>query len=242
MRTKRIRMTWGCALALGVAALAAGAQEATAPQAAPTTEERVAAIKKSLVQSMQSLKAYEWLETTAVSFKGSEKSNTQNSCHYGADGKVVKTPVSAPAESDDKRGLRGKVIANKKEEMSEYMKSAVALIKSYVPPDPAKIQAAKDAGKVSMTVIEPGKRVKVDIKDYQLPGDNMGVELDMTTNQILGFHIATYLTDVKDAVTLDVKTAALADGTQYPSTIKLDAKAKEISVVVTQSGYVKKTN
>jgi len=30
------------------------------------------------------------------------------------------------------------------------MQSAVSLVKSYVPPDPARIQAAKDAGKVTI--------------------------------------------------------------------------------------------
>jgi hypothetical protein len=148
--------------------------------------------------------------------------------------------MSAPAEDKGKPGLRGKIVENKKEEMSEYMQSAVALVKTYIPPDPAKIQAAKDAGKISMTVLEPGKRVKIDIKDYEKPGDVLGVELDMTTNQILGLSVASYLTDAKDAVTLDVKMAALEDGTEYPSTIVLDGKAQQIKVTVSNSGYKKK--
>jgi len=243
MKTKRTLVALGCAIALFGATLIAHAQETTPPaQAAPTTEERVAAIKTHLAQSMQALKQYQWIETTSVSLKGEEKSNTQNNCYYGADGKVVKTPVAAPAEADEKRGLRGKIIENKKEEMGEYMQSAVALVKTYLPPDPAKIQAAKDAGKVSMTPLEGGKRVKVDIKDYEKPGDVLGIEVDMTTNQILGLSVASYLADAKDAVTLDVKMAALADGTGYPSTIVLDGKAKEIKVAITNSGHQKKAN
>jgi len=115
-------------------------------------------------------------------------------------------------------------------------------VKSYIPPDPAKIQAAKDAGKVSMTVLEPGKRVKIDIKDYEKTGDDLGIEVDMATNQILGLSVASYLTDASDAVTLDVRMAALADGTGYPSTITLDGKSKQVQVAVTNSAYQKKAN
>lgn len=242
MQTKKRLAALGCVLALFGAALVTYAQEAAAPAAAPTAAERIAAIKASLAQSAQNLKQYQWTETTVVSLKGEEKSNTQNTCQYGADGKVAKTPVAPPAEAEKKRGLRGKVIENKKEEMGEYMQSAVALVKSYIPPDPARIQAAKDAGKVSMTQLEGGKRLKIDIKDFEKPGDVLGIEVDMATNTILGLSVASYLTDTKDAVTLDVKMAALDDGTGYPATITLDGKAKEIRVAISNAAYLKKPN
>ncbi|HEU4364599.1 MAG TPA: hypothetical protein VFT13_03950, partial [Candidatus Krumholzibacteria bacterium] len=159
-------------------ALASLMGSAIAQDSAPTAGERVAAIKQNLATSQQNLKQYAWTETTVISYKGEAKSTKVNSCAYGADGKVVKTQVSAPAEEVDKRGLRGKIVDNKKEELAAYMQSAVALIKSYVPPDPAKIQACKDAGKMTMTVTEPGKRAKIDFKDYEKPGDNLGVEID----------------------------------------------------------------
>ncbi|HKW14191.1 MAG TPA: hypothetical protein VJS69_06885, partial [Candidatus Krumholzibacteria bacterium] len=218
----------------------------TAPAAgttpAPTPAERIAAIKANLVQNATNLRTYQWTETQVVNLKGDDKSNTQKTCYYAADGKVVKTPLAPPAEAKDKPGLRGKIVDNKKEELSAYMKSAVALVKSYVPPDPAKLQAAKDAGKVSMSVLDPGKRARLDIKDYQKPGDNLGIEIDMTTNQILGLNVASYLADAKDAVTLDVKMASLPDGTGYPSTIVLNGAAQKIKVTVSNSGYVKKTS
>lgn len=245
MKTKKLIATLGCALALLGTTMVALAQE-TAPTAAtpatPTTEERIVAIKTHLAQSMQNLKSYEWTETQVVNLKGEDKSNTQKSCYYGPDGKVVKTAVTAPAEDEGKRGLRGKVIENKTEEMGAYVKSAVALVKSYIPLDPAKVQAAKDAGKISITVLDPGKRARIDIKDYEKPGDNVGVEIDMTTNQILGLNVASYLTDAKDAVTLDVKMANLPDGTGFPATIALDGKAQQIKVTVTNSEYKKKAS
>ncbi len=228
----------GCALALFGATLPAYAQEA----AAPTTAERVAAVKASLAQSMQSLKHYQWTETTVVNLKGDDKSTKQNTCYYGADGNVVKTPIAPAAEPEGKRGLRGKIIENKKEEIGAYMQSAVALIKTYIPLDPAKIQAAKDAGNVSMTVVDPGKLARLDIKNYEKPGDNLGIQIDMTTNKILGLSVASYLTDAKDAVTLDVKSATLPDGTGFPATILLNGVSQQIKVTITNSEYKKKSS
>jgi hypothetical protein len=205
----------------------------------PTTDERVAAIKQSLQKSMQQVRQYQWTETTAVSLKGEEKSRTQNSCAYGADGKVQKTPTSAPAEAKEKRGLRGKVVEKKTEEMSDYMKKAVSLIHAYVPPDPAKIQACKDAGKVGVQVLEPDKRVQVQFRDYHQAGDMLGIELDITKNLLLGYQVTSFIEKPEDAVNLNVRFATLADETIYAADVVLDVKAKEIKVNVQNSDYRK---
>jgi hypothetical protein len=209
--------------------------------AQPSVAERVVALKASLGASQAALKQYEWIETTAVSLKGDEKSRKQERCYYGADGGVTKVPLTATPPPAKKRGLRGKIVENKKEELTDYMKNAVVLVKSYVPPNPAKIQAAKDAGKVSIEVLQPGKRARLNFRDYAKPGDSLGIEVDLANNRPLGLTVATYLDDAKDAVTLDVRMGQLTDGTTYASDITLDAKAKNLKVAVQNSGY-RKTN
>jgi hypothetical protein len=205
----------------------------------PSVPERVAALKATVAASQIILRQYEWIETTVVSLKGEEKSRKQERCYYGADGGLQKVEVSASPEPQKKRGLRGKIIAKKKEEMTDYMKQAVALVRTYVPPSPAKIQAAKDAGKVSIEVLEPGKRARLNFRDYEKPGDNLGVEVDLVNSRLLSVKVATYLDDAKDAVTLDVRMGQLSDGTSYASDITLDAKAKNLKVAVQNSGYRK---
>jgi len=220
-----------------LATLALAAAGLLAAQA-PTNEERIAALKQSLATGSTLIKQYEWVETTVMSMKGEEKSNTQNRCYYGADGKVQKTALSAPAEPAKKqRGLKGKIIANKTEDISEYMKNAVGLVKSYVPPDPAKIQAAKDADKVAVTPAE--SIVKIDIRDYEKPGDVLGLELDMAKNTLLGLSVASWLKDAKDTVGLKVAFATLPDGAFYASQITLSAPTQKIEIKITNSGYKK---
>jgi hypothetical protein len=141
-----------------------------------------------------------------------------------------------------KRGLRGRIVEKKKEELTDYMKQAVALVKTYVPPDPARIQAVKDAGKVSLDLPGGGHGARVNLRDYAKPGDLLSVEVNPETNRVLGLNVATYLDDAKDAVTLNVRFLSLQDGTGYPANEVLDAKAKNLLVNVTNSGYRKSAN
>src|SRR5262245_34145491 len=79
--------------------------------------ERVLALKQTLEKDQAVLRQYEWIETTAISLKGEEKSRTQNRCYYGADGKLQKVPVSA-TQADMPGGMRGRMAARKKEEVT----------------------------------------------------------------------------------------------------------------------------
>jgi hypothetical protein len=159
-------------------------------------QERLAALKQSLQQSQAMLRQYEWIETTVVALKGEEKSRTQKRCYYGVDGKVQKVDVTAPApppSGRQPRGVRGRIVENKKEELTDYMKEAVELVHQYVPPDAAKIQAASAAGKFSIHMGGTGKPARLEFRDYLKPGDSLGVDLDLATNELRGVAVATYL-------------------------------------------------
>ena len=217
------------ALVLGIGSQALAQQ--------PTAQERVAALKASLAASQALLKKYEWIETTVISLKGDEKSRKQERCYYGVDGKVQKVLLTAPAPQEKKRGLRGRIAEKKKEELTDYMKDAVALVKQYIPPDQARVQMAKDAGKVSISPL-PGQQARLTFADYVKAGDSLTLTLDLAGNRPLEAKVSTYLDDAKDEpVTLDVKFNTLPDNATYASTIALDAKAKKLTVNVTNSGY-----
>ncbi len=237
--TSRVRTVL---LSAGIAAwLASAPVSSLAQQAGPTPAERVAALKQSLAQSQKQIRQYEWVETTIISLKGEEKARTQKRCYYGADGKMQKTPIGEPAAApqDTSRGGRGgrvaaRVVENKKDDMKDYMEQASALIHQYVPPDSEDIQRAKDKVKVETPA---AGRARLTFADYLLPGDKLVVDVDAAANKLVGLSVASYLDKKEDTVTLDVKMGALADGTSYTSETTLDAKAKNIRVVIQNTGY-----
>jgi hypothetical protein len=205
----------------------------------PEVQQRVLALKQNVARDQQSIRQYEWIETRVISLKGEEKSRLQQRCYYGADGVLQKVTVDTSPPPDKKRGLRGRIVAKKTEELTDYMKQAVALVKTYVPPDPARIQALKDAGNVSLDLPGGGKGARLNFRGYAKPGDMLTVEVDPASNRVIGITVATYLDDPKDTVTLNVSFSSLQDGTGYPATEVLVAAAKNLSVNITNSGYRK---
>jgi len=202
----------------------------------PTVQERVVALKASLAASQAILKPYEWVETTTVSVKGEEKSRQMNRCYHGADGGVQKIPLAASAPPPKKRGLRGKIAEAKREEMTDYMKDAVALVKAYIPPNQGLIQAAKDAGNLSFQPLS-SQRARLTFSNYLKPGDSLALEVDLRNNRLASAAVSTYLDSRTEPVTLNVWFATLNNNATYASSVILDAKAKKLTVNVQNSGY-----
>jgi hypothetical protein len=221
------------------------AAAALAQDAAPA--DRGAAIKELLAQNQARLRTYSWVETTQITLKGEVKKQEQKQCFYGADGKVQKTPIGAapaaaasPQASGGGRGgrLKERVVENKVDEMKDYMEKVAALVHDYVPPAPAKIQAAQAAGNVSTQ--PSGTAVNLAIKDYQKPGDLLTIGADPAAKRLTSYRVQSFVEKPKeDDVTLNVTFGALQDGTSYPQQILLDVKAKQIQVKITNSGYKK---
>jgi hypothetical protein len=63
------------------------------------------------------------------------------------------------------------------------------------------------------------------------------MELDLASNRPLGAKVSSYLDSKEDAVTLDVKFSTLDNNATYTATTVLDAKAKNLTVNVQNSGY-----
>ena len=199
-------------------------------------------IKQNLGASMKALTAYEWMETTTVFKDGEAKSKTQKKCSYGADGKVVKVPVADPSEEKDKapRGVRGKIVENKKEEMGDYVQKCVAKIHEYLPPNPEKLQSIYGSGKTNVQVLEPNKKYKLEFPDYLQAGDKVGVSLDMEKGLLGGIGVSTYVDGPSDKISFQLKYALLGDGTEYPAETVLEMPAKGLKILISNDGHKKK--
>jgi hypothetical protein len=61
--------------------------------------------------------------------------------------------------------------------------------------------------------------------------------VDAAANRLLGLGVNTYLDKPDESVTLAVQMNALPDGALYAAQTTLDAKAKNITVVIQNSGH-----
>ncbi len=200
-------------------------------------QDDIAMIKKNLADSKASIKGYEWIETTTLFLKDEQKSSTQNQCYYGVDGKLYKVQVGAPSEEKKARGLKGKIVENKKEDIKEYMEKCNQLIKTYLPPDAAKLQQIYASGKTTIQALEPGKKYKLSFPDYNLKGDVLSITIDKEKKMLLGMSVSSYIDKADDKVEFSLNYSALPDNTQYAGETTLHAAAKNVKIVIKNSGF-----
>ena len=92
-----------------------------------------------------------------------------------------------------------------------------------------------------MSVPGADGKVRVTIKNYLKPGDEVGIVADAAKNTLQSVTIKSYVEGDKDKspVTGSVTYAALADGTPYAAKESLDISAQKLKVDITNSGYRK---
>jgi hypothetical protein len=200
-------------------------------------QQKIVAIRQSMAQNRAQLKQYSWVETTEVSLKGAVKKREQQECRYGPDGKVQKTPIgdTGQAQGGKQRGIKGRIVEKKVDELKDYMDRVGSLVRRYVPPDPQAMQAAVKAGKASVDKAS-GSLV---FNDYAKPGDKVTISFDPAAKKLRAFDVASYLDNAQDQVTLSAKFSSLPDGTNFMEETLVDAKSKQIQIRTTNFEYKK---
>jgi len=202
-------------------------------------KENISLIKKNLTDSKEKIKDYEWIETTTTFYKGEQKSVKQNQCYYGVDGKLTKVETGGSKQAKAPGGLKGKIAANKKEDMADYIKAAIAKVQTYLPPDAGKIQQIYAAGNTTIQVLEPGKKFKLSFPDYNEKGDMLSISVNKENQKIMALDVSTSVDDPAQKVVFNITYNDLPDGTQYAGSTTLDAQAKQVKIVIVNSGFKK---
>src|SRR5208282_1301720 len=118
-------------------------------------QEKMAAVKQAMAANAQKLHQYQWIETTQLTLKGDPKPPTQDSCQYGPDGTVQKTPIGPPPPQPSGGPFMRRIIERKEAEMKQYMGEVKGVLAMYLPPDPQKMEQVKQAGNLSVNPV-PG--------------------------------------------------------------------------------------
>ncbi len=174
MKTSQFARMWPvCVLGLIVAV----------PMGAQDIQQKLAAAKQSAALNQKALRSYSWLDKTELSLKGEVKATKVDVCRYGPDGKVQKTPVVQPPPPEKGRGLKGRIVANKTEEMKEELEAAVALVQQYLPPSPDMMQVVMNAGTASISQAGPG-RASLKFPGYAKANDALTLTFDTAVKSL----------------------------------------------------------
>jgi len=204
----------------------------------PQMLDKLMTLKTNQENNKAKLAQYTWQETETISIKGSPK-DTKIYQVSMVNGQQQKTLVNnQQAQQSGREGrLKQHVVEKKKAEYQEYGEQISALAKQYTTPDPNRLMQAKDAGNVS---IQPGNgSANLVIKNYVKQGDSMTFTINTGTKQVSNVHVATFLNDPKDAVTINAVFAQLPDGTNHVASTLINGVSKELTVQDVNANYQK---
>jgi hypothetical protein len=208
------------------------------PVEAQDLQQKLAAVKQSAAANQQALRGYTWLEKTELSVKGEVKATKVDSCRYGPDGKVQKTPVVQPPPPEKKRGLKGKIVAKKTEEMKDELEATAALVQQYVPPAPDNIQVVMNAGTASVSQAGP-QFLAFTFPGYVKAGDALTITFDKAMTALRQIDVKTWLEKPEEPATLRVTMQSMPNGISFPGSIVLSIPASKLEVRITKSNYQK---
>lgn len=231
-----IRVLFGLGGAL-VLALAGAGRLAIAQAPQLSVQDRVAAALSALLTDSQAaLRHYEWIETAIVTLRGEVRSRKQERCYYGPDGTLKRDDVYSSGAPKAEPREAGRIETGRTD-LAEALRNALSLVDSYIPLSPTDMQAARRAARLTVLVLQPGKRVRVKVLDYHKVGDEVEIEIDLVKSQILRITVTTYLDSITDVVSLDATMGQLSGGTAYPAAIMLEERTRSLNVAVRDTGY-----
>ena len=226
-------------LAVAVFVLASLALRAVAQN--PQLQERVAEVKEASARNKQALAQYSWQQQETISIKGNVKDQKLFQVHLGPDGKPRKVELENMPQSSGGRqhGLAHHVKEKKGEEYKEYGQQIGALAQQYAQPDPERLQQAFQQGNLMLASGGAPGEVKMVIKNYVKPNDQVTLIFSQRAKAIQSMQIASYLSDPKDAVNITAQFSQLPDGTNHVSTMQVNGVSKELTVAMQNSNYQK---
>ena len=204
----------------------------------PEVQQKLAEVKTAMAANKQALAHYTWQEQQTISIKGDVKKQQVFQVSVGPDGQQQKTQIGGSQAAPPSGGrLKQHVVEKKTAEFKDYGEQIGDLARQYTQPDPGRLQAAYQAGNVSLESGGGEGVITLVIKNYIKQGDSVTLMFNRQTKGIQSLKVASYLSDPSDAVTIAAEFAKLPDGTNHVSGTQINGVSKQLTVVTQNSNY-----
>jgi hypothetical protein len=204
----------------------------------PELQQRLGQIKEASAANKQALAHYTWQEQQTTSIKGDVKKQQVFQVSVGPDGQQQKTQIGGSQAAPPSGGrLKQHVVEKKTAEFKDYGEQIADLAKQYTQPDPGRLQAAFQAGNVSLQSGGGEGEVTLVIKNYIKPNDSVTLVFNKEQKAIQSIRVSSYMDSPTDGVTIAAQFAKLPDGTNHVSGTQINGASKQLTVVTQNSNY-----
>jgi hypothetical protein len=133
--------------------------------------------------------------------------------------------------------MKEHIIEKKEGELKEYAQQISALVHSYVPPNPQKMQQAIQQGSGSLSRAGAGA-VLLAFPNYNMQGDSMKLTISTADKGIQSAEVSSYLNnDPKDAVTFTAQFSKLPDGTNHLASATVNGEKEHLTIQIQNMNY-----
>jgi len=193
-------------------------------------------VSAAATANRKQLASYVWTRTVQVFVGGALKNTIVSSISVGPDGKLVTTAVSStPTDPPPTRGIRGNIARKKIGEMKDYIENAMTVTASYIYLSKGKMVDYFDAAGVSQS----GNTISVVGTNVNQTNDQLTMKLTTGTLAYISQSFTSTVTG-GDAISGVCNYKTFSNGLTAFNTGELDLPAKDMKLMVSNSGYAKK--
>ncbi|HET7000872.1 MAG TPA: hypothetical protein VFI33_06175 [Puia sp.] len=193
-------------------------------------------VSSAAAANRKQLASYVWTRTIQVFVDGTLKNTIVSSISIGPDGKMVTTAVSStPTDPPPTRGIRGDIARKKMAEMKTYIDNAMKTTASYIYLSTGKMVDYFNAASISQS----GNTITVVGSNVNQTDDQLTMKVATGTYAYISQSFASTVTG-GDAITGNCNYKTFSNGLTAFNSGELDLPAKNMKLMVSNTGYAKK--
>jgi hypothetical protein len=178
---------------------------------------------------------YVWTRTVQVFVGGELKNTVVSSQAVGPDGKIVTTAVSSSPTDKVPGGIRGDIAKKKIAEMKAYVDDALQVSVTYLYMSKGKMVDFFDNGGISQS----GSTITIKGSNVNKPNDQLTMQVATGTLAYISQIFSSTVTS-GDAISGTINYKTFSNGLTAINNGELDLPAKNMKLMVSNTGYAKK--
>lgn len=197
-----------------------------------STKEELAAIEHVELKNQTKLSHYTWQETQFISVNGEAVDYRLYAVKIGGDGQYRRNLVT------EHTGQEAAFEPKAKDQLSQYgpyAQQLCELANQYTSFNSERLNDANSRGEIAL--LREGDLIKMTVKDYSKPGDSLVMTINQHTHRLVSVQAQSYLTDPKDAVTIQAEFAELPAGINHVATAEIGNARRHLRMKLTNWSY-----
>lgn len=190
---------------------------------------------KAMVENAAELRRYTFKQRTEVSINGEVRSVRLDQARFDLDGNLERTPLTPAAEAPKSRGLRGRMVAKKREETADYVERLMSLARRYMAPGRGEMEKLFGKAEIWKGQGASANQVRIQTTDFVKSGDSFVWTLDPIAKLPVRMEARSELDG--DPVTVTAEYRTLANGPNYIARTIVKSPRKELEVKVESFDY-----